>query len=479
MAERIGYLPGLDPDALNWEALAFDRVDESMPILAPVLGAVEIATVTDVVRSNARARLKAMPTGRVVDAIDSAVARLLDRAHPARRKLESLLPRITGYDAHMVRLGLTGYLKTFRKPELQRFLAEDFPNPTILDGFQPLPKGGFGQAFGPDVLAHIWAGNVPGLPLWSLVAGLLVKAGNVGKVSSAEPLFAGVFADLLAEVEPDLADCLAIVWWRGGEAAPEAALLKGADMALGFGGNETLAAIQSRMPPAKRFIAYGHKVSFAMIGSAALDPAKAADTARRAAYDVVRYDQQGCFAPHMFYVERGGAISPDTFGQYLARQLAAFESKFPRRKMTLGEAAATAAWRNAEEMTPGGKVIGAADGVWSVAIQSADRSFRPSSLNRAVRVAAVDRLDDVPAELAPYRTLLQTVGIAAARETVFALAPALGAVGVNRIAALGDMTSPEAGWHHDGRFNLLDLVHMTEIDGRAEAASDALATYVD
>ena len=30
------------------------------------------------------------------------------------------------------------------------------------------------------------------------------------------------------------------------------------------------------------------------------------------------------------------------------------------------------------------------------------------------------------------------------------------------------MTAPEAGWHHDGRFNLLDLVEITEIDGRVK-----------
>ena len=48
----------------------------------------------------------------------------------------------------MIRLGLTGYLKTFRKPELQKFLVEDFTNPTILDDFQPVPKGGYARAYG-------------------------------------------------------------------------------------------------------------------------------------------------------------------------------------------------------------------------------------------------------------------------------------------------------------------------------------------
>jgi hypothetical protein len=41
------------------------------------------------------------------------------------------------------------------------------------------------------------------------------------------------------------------------------------------------------------------------------------------------------------------------------------------------------------------------------------------------------------------------------------------------------MTTPEAGWHHDGRFNLLDLVTLAEIDQSAEQAADGFASYVD
>ena len=60
---------------------------------------------------------------------------------------------------------------------------------------------------------------------------------------------------------------------------------------------------------------------------------------------------------------------------------------------------------------------------------------------------------------------------------VHRVADALGQAGVTRICALGAMTSPEAGWHHDGRFNLLDLVRMVEIEASAERAADALAPY--
>lgn len=479
MAERAGYLPGLDADTLHWEECRFDRAGSRLTVLLPVLGKREIEALSAHVCGKARERLKTFPVARIVDAIDRTIERLLDRQDPYRRKMEEQLPIITGFDREMVRLGLTGYLKTFRKPELLRFLTEDFPNPAILDGFQALPKGGYGKANGPALLAHIWAGNVPGLPLWSLVCGLLVKAGNIGKVPSAEPMFAGWFAHLLAEVEPDLADCLAIVWWKGGEAEPESTLLNQADLVLGFGRNESLAAIQSRVPITTRFLAYGHKVSFAMVSAVALDPAKASATARLVAYDVVRYNQQGCFAPHVVFVERDGAIPPEKFSGYVAAELAAYERKFPRGPMTLAETSSVASWRSAEEMIPGGRIVGDTAGAWSVAFQGNDASFRPSSLNRAIRVVAIDSLAKVPDLVMPYRVFLQTVGLAAPPKDFFALAAALGDVGVTRVSALGDMTAPEAGWHHDGRFNLLDLVRITEMEGRAVSAADGLAPYAD
>jgi hypothetical protein len=479
VAERAGFLPGLDPAALPWETLTFNRTGTGLAVEVPVLNATEISQLAAHVRHHTATKLATWPVARIVEIIDRAIARLLDRQEPYRRKMDELLPVVTGYDQEMVRLGLTEYLKTFRKPELLQFLAEDFPNPAILDDFQPLAKGGFGRAFGPRVLAHIWAGNVPGLPLWSLVSGLLVKAGNVGKVPSAEPLFATWFAQLLAEVEPELSDCLAVVWWKGGDEAPERALLNASDLALGYGSDETLASIQSRMPVGKRFLAYGNKVSFGMVSAAALDPAKASATARLAAHDIARYDQQGCFAPHVFFVERGGAVSPEVFAHYLAHELSAFESRFPRRALSLGEASSVAAWRHNEEMAPDSHVFGDPDGAWSVAYHAQGGGFSPSSLNRAIRVVPVDTLADVPPLVAPYRTLLQTVGIAAPQRDLFTLAAALGEAGVTRIAALGDMTAPEAGWHHDGRFNLLDLIQITEIDGRAATAADRLADYAN
>ncbi|MBH89701.1 MAG: acyl-CoA reductase [Magnetovibrio sp.] len=477
LVENAGYLPGLNANDIDRQAQLYGPEGNKITVLLPVLEDKQATKLVTHVREQACLRLKSRPLGQILDIIDITISRLLDRQDPYRRRMEELLPIVTGYDREMVRLGLTSYLKTFRKPQLQRFLSEDFMNPAILDSFQPLPKGGLGRAFGPKILTHVWSGNVPGIPLWSLVAGLLVKAGNIGKIPTVEPIFASLFSQLFAEVAPELADCLAIVWWKGGSEAIETTVFNESDMVLGYGQNESLAAIQNLIPITKRFLAYGNKFSLAMVSAEALNVSKVCTTARLLAYDVARYDQQGCYAPQMVFVEREGSVSPERFAQYLAHELAVFEEKFPLRPLSLAEANKIICWRNNEEMTPGGKVFFAETGSWAVSYQADGKFSSPSCLNRTIRVVGIDDLMQAPNFLAPYSAHLQTVGVAASPEALVTLASALGEVGVTRIAAIGDMTSPEAGWHHDGRFNLLDLVKITEIDGRAEDAAEQFAYY--
>jgi hypothetical protein len=114
-----------------------------------------------------------------------------------------------------------------------------------------------------------------------------------------------------------------------------------------------------------------------------------------------------------------------------------------------------------------------------VVYRDAPQTVAPCALNRSVTVVAVDQLAEVMPLLASHRAFLQTVGVAAAPRELLALAEWLGKVGVTRICALGQMTAPEAAWHHDGRCSLLDLTQLVDIEAGAEAASEALAPYVD
>lgn len=482
MIEHAGHLPGLSREALRWREVSHHAWGESAIIALPELDEAQAAALCTHVRGNARTRLKQMPVARIAAAIDATIARLLDRTHPLRRKAEHLLPIVTGYDRETVRLGLTGYLKTFRRPQLLRFLAEDFANPAMLDGFQPTPKGGYLCAHGPDLLLHVWAGNVPALSLWSLICGLLVKAGSIGKLASAEPLTASWFASLLAEIDPEIGECLAITWWKGGEAAAEPVFLRKADTVMAYGGNDTLTALRAKLPITTRFLPHGHKIGFGVIGREALDSRKAPALARLAAHDVARYEQQGCYSPQLLFVERGGRVAPAEFARHVAQELAALAPHHPRRALSQGEAASIATWRGAQEicaMEGAAELLGEPSDSWSVVHVETPEALSPTGLNRTLKLVALDSLDDVPALVAPQRSFLQTAGVAAAPERLFRLAQQLGEIGVSRIAPLGRMTAPEAGWHHDGRFSLLDLVTLTEIEQSAEAAAEGFAPYVD
>lgn len=474
---HAGHLPGLAREEIAWQVLRFGAIEIAVPALTPQ----QLRALAQRVKAAAARELRPLSVSRIVAIVDAVIARLLDPADPYRREAERLLPAITGYDSEMVRLGLTGFLQTFRAPQLHRFVAEDFANPKVLDEFQPAAKGGAVRAFGPDLLAHSWSGNVPALPLWSLVCGLLVKAGSIGKLPSAEPVFATLFARLLAEIHPPLADCIAIAWWKGGDAESAAAVFGAADTVLAYGGNDTIAQVRAQVPGTARFLGYGHKLGFGLIGRAALDAQRAPATARLAAHDIVRYEQQGCYSPHQFFVERGARVAPREFAQYLAAELHGLQQRFPRRALALEDAQALAGWRQSHELRgfadANVEVLGDAQAAWCVAYHDRALGLAPSAGARSILVSAVDSLDEVAALVAPHARFLQTAGIAAEPRELYRLAEALGRAGVTRVCALGAMTAPEAGWHHDGRFNLLDLVRMVEIEHSAERAADALAPY--
>lgn len=491
---RAGHLPGLAPGEVHWQTLCYAAHGSHLDVQVPLLTDAQMQVLAEQVRRAAQARLQTMPVDAIIGVIDRAVARLLDANDPVRREADALLPIVTGFDGEMVRLGLTAYLQTFRAPQLQRFVAQDFANPKVLDGFQPALKGGAVRAFGPTLLAHVWAGNVPGLPLWSLACGLLVKAGNIGKLPSAEPIFATLFARLLCEVHPPLADCLAVVWWKGGQPGPAATLYRASDTVLAYGGNAALREVRAQVPSSTRFIGYGHKLGLTLVGRAALDRQRGPAAARRAALDIARWDQQGCYSSHAVYVERGAALSPREFAQHLAAELANLGHRFPRRVLALGEAEAVAAWRRAAEwraisgsvagtntFTESGgasdELLGDEAAPWALAYSDRPQPLAPTAGQRCVQVSAVDALDDVLPLLALHAAFLQTVGLATTPAELYRLGEALGRVGVTRITPLGGMTQPEAGWHHDGRFNLADLVRMVEIEHAAERAADALAPY--
>jgi hypothetical protein len=466
------FLPQLDDTelaALEWTTRRVGDVPLRGPVVTPAL--VEVLCER-LLRAQAE-ELADRPVMDVLEALGRAVARWSDPDLPQRRAAEQLLPQITGYASDMVRRGLKEHLRTFRRDRLLRFLAQDFDNPLVLDGFQPDRAGGRSRAYGPRLTTQFFAGNVPGLPAWNLVCAFLVKSATLGKSAGAEPLFPALFAQTIAEEDPGLGRCLAIVHWPGGAEDVEQVAFAHADAVMATAGLRATEDLARRVPVGVPFVPYGHKVSFAVIGHEALALTRYAETARRVARDVSQYDQQGCLSPHAVFVERGGAVDPRTFTAALAAEMDHYERARPRARLGLEESAAVAAVRSRYELRsyddPGVQVVTSSRSTaWTVVLEEHPERFEPSPLNRVVRVHPVDGLQDVVPLLLPLRRYLQTAGVACAPDRLDTWASLLGRCGVDRVCAVGQMPRPAAGWHHDGRGSLAALVRWTDVEGAAE-----------
>jgi hypothetical protein len=101
---RAGHLPGLEAD-VQWHTLRFAAHGARRRSRCRCSAGADAALA----RASAAAAADAAAAAgqRIVAIVDRAIARLLDPRDPVRRQLERLLPRRDGYDAEMVRLGLT------------------------------------------------------------------------------------------------------------------------------------------------------------------------------------------------------------------------------------------------------------------------------------------------------------------------------------------------------------------------------------
>jgi hypothetical protein len=244
----------------------------------------------------------------------------------------------------------------------------------------------------------------------------------------------------------------------------EEAAFSRAEVVVAYGADESLSEIRQRV--CGRFLGYGHKVSFGFISREALD--KAQVVASCAAYDTALFDQQGCLSPQLFYVERGGRVTPEEFAWALAKALAELQRTLPRGQISSAESLAIQRTRDeAEWQAIAGKrvTLHASPGgtEWTV-IYEEDPTFLPSPLNRTVRVKPLDDVQQVAEFLRPWRAYLEAAGVAVASERLAMVAEVLGAAGVSRICPVGKMQEPSLSWHHGGRLCLRELVRWVGIE---------------
>src|SRR6185436_4227644 len=319
---------------------------------------------------------------------------------------------------------------------------------------------------GPDLIAHITAGNVPNPALMSIVLGLLTRSAQFVKCAQGSSLLPRLFAHSIYEADPKLASCIELAEWTGGNSEFETALFTEAECVTATGSDETLEDIRRRLPLNSRFLGYGERMSFGFITREVLTGATARRIARFAAEDVAAWDQQGCLSPHVFYVESSASISPSQFAALLAGELAVIEAEAPRGELSLAESTRIALQRDfyrvrsaagSESRDHLATELWCSEGstAWTVVYEDEPR-FHASSLNRFIHVKRASGLAEALQHAEVMKSRISTVGLAANDERSRELTPQLARWGVPRVCAIGRMQRPPLLWRHDGRPALAD-----------------------
>ena len=415
----------------------------------------------------AREDLVARPVAELVEVVDAAASRLADSGAPLRAEALRLLPLATGYSAEMAALVLDRMVADWRAEPLRRLLHAELNDPRVLDGFTSVGEGRAARAYGPLLSFHVFAGNVPGVAVTSLIRSLLVKSPAAGKTAEGEPVLPVLFARALRDVDPAIADALAVTYWPGGSEAAERQLARAADLTVLYGGAEAVAALRELTPPDRRLVVHGPRLSVAMIGAPALAPSSMRATAARLARAVAMFDQHGCVSPQAVWVEDPEGDAAARFAEALAGQMDRLEDELPRGAVSPAEASAIQQARGAAELRgyAGDTVRVYAGGgtLWTV-VYDADPTFRPSCLNRFVRIHPVTSLDDAVPLLAPVASHLQSVALEVPAARVHPLAHRLAELGASRITTLERLPWPPAEWHHDGSAPLRELLRWVDLE---------------
>lgn len=476
------YLPHALEAGFATTTQRFGPPHDSVELTLPVVEPPDLARWIDALVAARRDGLAARPIRSIVRPLERVARRFLDPGDAVRRAAVGALSRAGRFGAAEVARSLDDAFGPLAGAGIGRWLAAELGSASVLDRAVPVRGGPARRAHGPEWMLQIYAGNVPSIPIWPLFAALLLKTAILAKTSSREPLLAPLVARAIAEEDSVLGRCLAVAWWKGGAEDLDRVAIGGAPAILAFGADETVARVARAAAPRARVVLHGSRVSAACVARQSLSPAGARDTARRAALDIVLYDQQGCLSPHAVYVERGGRVTPAEFAALLAGELSAAASSFPPARGVEEEARVRLYRTQAEFESVAGRGFGDGEppdliapdrGVGWAVVMEPEPGFAPGPAHRVVRLHPVGSLEEAVEALRPHAARLEAIALEARGARRARLVALLGSLGVPRVAVPGRLQQPSPLGAHGGVGFLAPFVSWTTMDPVRAAASPA------
>lgn len=313
------------------------------------------------------------------------------------------------------------------------------------------------------VLGHVTSSNDAMLPFFSSVEGILTGNINVIKTASGAHKIAMAMIEKLCEIDESLCPYFYVFPLSSKDEELLRAMFSLCNAVAVWGSDAATAGVRKLAPAGVKIIEWGNRISFAYL-------TRSGNTEKALiglAEDVCVNDQQACSAPQVVYYETENREELDAFAEKFFEILQKTSDKYPIRPISQAEQAELTTQEQLcrlDEIMGEGKLL---RGRGCRVFVKYDHELCASPLYRTVIVKSISR-SDIIKQLRPFRSYLQSVGLACAREEIAPISSLLIAGGVNRITSPGLMMSGYTGEPHDG------VYAMTQYLKRVSLISDAL-----
>lgn len=382
----------------------------------------------------------------VIAAVDALGARL------AGGEFDSLL-------AQFLPAGVTlaDLLPLLRRETLEAKLAAELGSELFGDRAFPetsarlLPLG---------TLFHIAPGNMPGLPVYTALEGLLTGNVNLVKLPRSDKGLSLAAFSLLAQQEPRLAPYLYAFDLPSGEKEDLKALAALADGLVVWGGDSALLSARTLAGPGCKLIEWGHRLSFAYLSGFENRPAELSALAGH----IIETGQRLCSSCQVIFLDAEDRVEGEAFCKLFLPYL---EKAAAKRPGPFGGAQASLAGHAALlERIVEGKAEGETlfQGKGCSVILRPDRELELSPMEGNVLVKCLPHEDLLPT-LRRQKGRLQTAGLICSPEKREELTALLARAGLTRITRAGGMSASFPGEAHDGEYPLRRYMRVVDVEG--------------
>lgn len=295
------------------------------------------------------------------------------------------------------------------------------------------------------VLGHVTSSNDAMLPFFSSVEGILTGNINIIKTATGAHKVAMTMIEKLCEIDESLCPYFYVFPLYSKDEELLKNMFSLCNAVAVWGSDAATSGVRKLAPSGVKIIEWGNRISFAYFTKGGCTD----EALKGLAEDVCVNDQQACSAPQIVYYETDSHEELLDFSERFMKILQNVSDTYPLHPMSQAEKAELTTQTQLcylDEIMGNAKLF---EGIGCRIYVKYDNELSTSPLYRTIIVKPIKR-NEIISVLRPFRSYLQTVGLACERGEIAQLSSLLLAGGVNRITDPGLMMGGYTGEPHDG-----------------------------